>query len=137
MRRSLRFIGWSCGGVVVILAALLAARLSLNFMHSPTLGAESLRLLAASAPGSVRDAARATATDIADHANARGPEYASIAWVAVVDTATRRDTVVLHLFRAEDATLLRRMRVAGPTVGGVALYSVVDRRLVSVAIGVQ
>ena len=132
MRRVIRAVIWAVAGSGIVLGILLASRLSLNALHTVTRGARPLRVLAAEGELPVRAAAQAALRDLATKRYARGTE-----WVAVVTPAMSRDTVVLALFRAEDATLRHRLWVPDPAVSGVARYSVPESRLVYLGVGVR
>jgi hypothetical protein len=132
MRYPLRQVGWILGGAVTIIAFLIASRFALNLARSEARGARSLRELSAHAEPPVRDAARAALAQFATQPWMRGIE-----WVAVVDRRPHGDTLVLGLFRAEDATVLRRMVMPHPYVSGVIRYDTARMQLLVAATGVE
>ena len=132
MRRIVRGILWAIAGGVMLVALLLAGRLALNLLHAATRGSRSLATLAVAAEQPVRDAAQAALDDLRGRRFGRG-----IDWVAVVAPATSRDTVVLGLFRASDATIAHRLLNPNPALSGVARYAVAEHRLVYLGVGIR
>lgn len=132
MRRLLRWAGWTVGGAVTLIALLIAGRLMFNLARSEARGARPLRELSAHAEPPVRDAARAALAQFATQPWMRGRE-----WVAVVDRRPHGDTLVLGVFRAEDATVLRRMLMPHPYVSGAIRYDTVRKQLLGAGVGVE
>lgn len=132
MRSFLRIVGWVITGAFGLVAGLLIGRLALNLAHSDVRGAQPLRELATDGKPPVRDAARA-ALPVLDSTR----PFGNVEWVAVVDQRAHGDTVVLGLFRAEDATLLRRMLMHHPYISGVVRYDAAHHRLVQASVGIE
>ena len=132
MRRILRRAVWLVGGALTLVVVLLAAHLLANLARSEARGARPLHDLAVRGDPSVREAARA---GLAVLDTATG--FRDIEWVAVIDRRPHRDTLVLGLFRAEDATVMRRMLMPHPYVSGVVRYDSVHHRLAYAGVGID
>ena len=117
---------------MTLIALLIAGRLVGNLARSEARGARSLRELSAHADPPVRDAARAALAQFAAQ-----PWMRSREWVAVVDRRPHGDTLVLGVFRAEDATVLRRMLMPHPYVSGAIRYDTVRKQLLGAGVGVE
>jgi hypothetical protein len=133
MRPFLRRVTWILVGALTLFAVLLFARLIFNFAHSEARDTQPLRDLAARGGSPVRDAARAGLAVMDSAKYFGGP----IEWVAVIDRRPHGDTVVLGLYRAEDATVLQRMLMPHPYVSGVVRYDSAHHRLVYAGAGIE
>jgi hypothetical protein len=132
MRAILRRAAWVLASVVALVILAVATRLALNFTRAEARGAEPLRELAARGASPARDAARAGLALVDTVTGFGHPE-----WVAVVDQRSHGDTLVLGLFRANDATALRRMVMPHPYISGVVRYDSTHRRLVYAGVGID
>lgn len=117
---------------VAVVVVALAGRLTLNLARAEARGAEPLRELAAHGVPPVRDAARAGLAVVDTLSYFGQPE-----WVAIVDQRPHGDTLVLGLFRAKDATVLRRMLMPHPYISGVVRYDSTHHRLVYAGVGIE
>ena len=100
-------------GTLLLIAIVLVARLATNLGRSETRGARPLRELALLGHLPVREAARAGLLALDSI-----PGFRSVEWVAVVGLRPHGDTLELGLFRAEDATVIRRMLMPHPYISG-------------------
>jgi hypothetical protein len=117
---------------LALLIGLLVGRFGVNLVHSDARGAQPLRELASSGNPSVRDAARAGLLVVDSTAF-----FGNVEWVAVVDQRAHGDTIVLSLYRAQDATVLRRMVMPHPYIGGVVRYDMARHHLVTATVSIE
>ena len=117
---------------LALLIGLLVGRFGVNLVHSDARGAQPLRDLASSGNPPVREAARAGLQVVDSTA-----PFGRLEWVAVVDQRVHGDTVVLLLYRAQDATVLRRMLMPHPYISGVVQYDIAQHHLVTATVGIE
>jgi hypothetical protein len=117
---------------LALLIGLLVGRFGVNLVHSDARGAQPLRELASSGNPSVRDAARAGLLVMDSTAF-----FGNVEWVAVVDQRAHGDTIVLSLYRAQDARVRRRMVMPHPYIGGVVRYDMARHHLVTATVSIE
>lgn len=119
-------------GAALAVALLLGAAATLNLVHAETWGTAPLERLARRGPA----LERAVAGAVADSLAAR-PYTREWKWYGRYERSADGDTLLLRLYRAQDARLTGRMIRPEPHINGGAKYIVSQRRFKSIAIGVE